>query len=83
MLWTFPFIALLGTLPVTVAGLGAREGAALLFLSVYGVSNAAAVAASLLTLAASLFWALVGGLLLFWEDRQRAQRITVIGDSHE
>lgn len=72
MIWAFPIIALLGALPITVAGLGAREGAALLLLGVYGISSATAVAASLLTLAASLLWAVVGGLLLWIETRKQA-----------
>jgi rSAM/selenodomain-associated transferase 2 len=75
--WTFPLIAIISALPITVAGLGTREGAALLLLGLYGVPEATAVAASLLTLSASVIWAIVGGLLLWRESwRQRQQRTT-------
>ena len=73
MLWTFPVISLLGGLPVTVAGLGVREGSALLLLGLYNVSPADAVAASLLSLVANLFWGGVGGAL-FWQEDRRQQR---------
>lgn len=71
MAWVFPFLSVAGGLPITVGGLGAREAAALYLLSLYGVSSAVAVGASLLTFAASVFWAVVGALLLLWEFYQR------------
>jgi rSAM/selenodomain-associated transferase 2 len=75
VVWTLPLIAIMSALPITVAGLGTREGTALLLLGIYGVSEEAAVAASLLTLSANLFWALVAALLLWLEARrQRRQR---------
>src|SRR5439155_6964599 len=59
---------------ITVADLGMREGAALALLSLYGVTNADAVAASLLTLSAALFWAVLGGLLFWSESVRQLQR---------
>jgi uncharacterized membrane protein YbhN (UPF0104 family) len=69
LLWTFPVISIISAVPFTVAGLGFREGAALALLGLYGISAADAVAASLLTLVARLFWAAWGGLLL-WREQQ-------------
>ncbi|MDB6123153.1 MAG: hypothetical protein JWQ71_2146 [Pedosphaera sp.] len=69
LLWTFPVISIISAVPFTVAGLGFREGAALALLGLYGVSAADAVAASLLTLVARLFWAAVGGTVLWREQR--------------
>lgn len=72
VLWAFPVVGLIGALPVTVAGLGAREGAALLLLGLCGISSATAVAASLLTATASLLWAFLGAIL--WAVEARAYR---------
>jgi uncharacterized membrane protein YbhN (UPF0104 family) len=69
LLWTFPVICIVGAIPVSVAGLGFREGAALGLLGLYGISPADAVAASLLTLVGRLAWAVVGGIVL-WRDRR-------------
>lgn len=68
--WTFPAIGIVATLPVTVAGAGVREGAALVLFGLYGVKPAECVAASMLTLLVYVVWALIGGLI-FWRERQR------------
>jgi rSAM/selenodomain-associated transferase 2 len=70
--WTFPVICIVSALPITVAGLGMREGAALALLGLYGMSNADAVAASLLTLTTGLVWAAAGGFL-FWREEERQE----------
>jgi len=62
LLWTLPVISVLGNLPITVAGLGFREGAAAALLPWYGIPKEDALAASLLSLAALLLWAAIGGL---------------------
>lgn len=72
LFWAFPVVALTGALPVTAAGLGAREGAALVLLGLYGISSATAVAASLLTASASVMWAGLGAIL--WWNEARASR---------
>jgi cellulose synthase/poly-beta-1,6-N-acetylglucosamine synthase-like glycosyltransferase len=75
MLWTLPVISVASALPFNVAGVGLREGAVMALFGLYGVSPADAVAASLLTLVARLFWAALGGMLLWreqrWQSRQR------------
>ncbi|SRR5581483_2304887 len=76
LLWTFPVIAVISALPFNVAGVGLREGASLTLLGWYGVSPADAVAASLLTFVARLFWAVAGGLLLWYEQRERTLKIS-------
>lgn len=73
LLWTFPVVVTISALPLTFAGLGAREGAALALFGLYGVSKENAVGASLLTVATSLSWAVVGGLL-YWRERRWQQR---------
>jgi hypothetical protein len=62
--WTFPLITVISALPITVAGLGTRESAALVLFGLCGVPETVAVAASLMTAIASLIWTGVGGLLL-------------------
>lgn len=61
--FAFPLILLSNLLPITLGGLGVREGASMLLLSLFGISNAAAIDASLLlyllnTLLPGLFGAL-------------------------
>lgn len=70
-LWVFPVISAITTLPVTFAGAGLREGAALWFLAGYGVEPPEAVAAALLVLLIYLTWAAIGGILLWRETRFR------------
>jgi uncharacterized membrane protein YbhN (UPF0104 family) len=70
--WTFPVVVILGGLPITAAGLGAREGAALVLLTVYAVTSEQAVAASLLTATAAIVWAFIGGAV-FWYERTAAK----------
>lgn len=64
VLWTLPVIGLAAAFPFTVAGAGAREGAAIALWSACGISAPVAVAACLVTLTATLVWAMIGGLLL-------------------
>ncbi len=49
------------SLPVSISGLGIREGALLYLLGSFGVSREEAVAYSLLLFAVGLVWSLVGG----------------------
>jgi uncharacterized membrane protein YbhN (UPF0104 family) len=65
--WTFPLVVIVSGLPLTTAGLGAREGAALILLTVYAVSREQAVAASLLTAGVSIIWAIIGGAVFLYE----------------
>ena len=64
VLWTLPVIGLAAAFPFTVAGAGAREGAAIALWSACGIAAPVAVAACLVTLSANLVWAAIGGLLL-------------------
>ena len=71
ILWTFPFIIAVSALPISIGGLGTREGAAIVLWGAYGVARADAIAASLLTLTVALCWAAVGGLLLLTSENKR------------
>jgi glycosyltransferase 2 family protein len=65
--WVRSCILLSTLLPVTVAGLGLREGASILLLGLYGVSEERALAFGLLVFAiTSLGLGLAGGLLEGW-----------------
>lgn len=72
--WTFPAIGFAATMPVTIAGAGLREGAALILFGLYGVESAESVAASMLTLLVYVVWALAGGVS-FLRERQRMKRV--------
>ncbi|MDD2677001.1 MAG: lysylphosphatidylglycerol synthase transmembrane domain-containing protein [Methylacidiphilaceae bacterium] len=50
-------------LPVSISGLGIREGALLYLLGSFGVSQEEAVAFSLLLFVVGLFWSLFGGIV--------------------
>lgn len=66
--WTLPLITAISGLPVTVAGIGTRDGAAITMLGWYGVTAADAEATALLTLSVSLLWGLVGAFVLWRES---------------
>lgn len=68
LVWTFPLITTISGLPITVAGIGARDGAAIALLGWCGVPAADAEAMALLTLCVSAFWGLVGGIILWRES---------------
>ncbi|HET7625812.1 MAG TPA: lysylphosphatidylglycerol synthase transmembrane domain-containing protein [Verrucomicrobiae bacterium] len=70
LLWTFPVISVISALPITVAGIGVRDSAALALLGLCHIPAADAIAASLLTATASLLWTAIGGLI-FWRESAR------------
>ncbi|MBM3832506.1 MAG: glycosyltransferase [Verrucomicrobia bacterium] len=72
LIWTFPAISLISAPPITFAGTGLREGAAMVLFGRYGIPAADAVAASLLVLVIYLAWAAITGIL-FWRE-QRLER---------
>lgn len=71
LVWTFPVIAVVAALPITIGGLGTREGAAIALFGLYGISTHHAVAASLLSFVMSMVWVLLGGLVLLSDFRRR------------
>ena len=74
LLWTFPLITTISGLPITVAGIGARDGAAIALLGWCGVPAADAEAMSLLTLCVSALWGVIGGTLLWWESSKATRQ---------
>jgi hypothetical protein len=63
-----PAVAVLSAVPVTVAGLGVREGGYVFFLGLIGVPGGAAFTAGVLWFAVRVVGALPGALLLFQRD---------------
>ncbi len=68
LFWIFPMVFLLSSLPISVGGLGIRETAAIAFLGFYGIPANEAVAASLLTFAATMLWMAIGGVVFLREE---------------
>lgn len=66
LLWVVHLVTVVASLPVSLAGAGLREAAALVLLGWYGISEAESVGAALLTLSIHAFWASWG---LFWALR--------------
>ena len=75
MLWVFPVIAMLSTLPISIGGVGVREGSSLVLLGTYGVSKPDAVAASLLCLCVYWLLAAVGGILILVGREKKVSKI--------
>jgi uncharacterized membrane protein YbhN (UPF0104 family) len=74
--WARACYSLVLLLPITFAGLGAREGVLILLLKPYGVTGADAVALSFIQLAGTLILAILGGLYelrSFWRRRDEAE----------
>ncbi len=68
VVWAFPLITAISGLPITMAGIGARDGAAIALLGWCGIPAADAEAMSMLTLCVSALWGLVGGFVLWRES---------------
>lgn len=65
-LWMYGLVLLLSTLPVTISGLGLREGAFLFAFALVGFERDLAVAVSLLIFGTQILFALIGvGVSLF------------------
>jgi uncharacterized protein (TIRG00374 family) len=63
LLWVVAAASLLQSLPISIAGVGVREGAYVYILGTQGVEEANALALSLLVFGIQVLLALVGGLL--------------------
>jgi hypothetical protein len=74
LVWAFPLITAISGLPITMAGIGARDGAAIALLGWCGVAAADAEAMSLLTLFVSVLWGLIGGIVLWRESGAPAKK---------
>jgi uncharacterized protein (TIRG00374 family) len=61
--WIFGFLSIVLLLPISIAGLGIREGTLVGLLALYGISHEKAMALSFALLSLQLIWALIGGLL--------------------
>lgn len=72
--WTFPLISIISALPITFAGLGVRDAAAVTLFTLYGIESSTAVAASLLAAAVSLIWAVGGAGILWWQAVRNEMR---------
>ncbi|MBL8166252.1 MAG: flippase-like domain-containing protein [Anaerolineae bacterium] len=69
-----PIIWIIITIPVSLSGLGVREGAFVFFFSQVGVASSAAIAISLLYYAYNVVVGAVGGLLLLSSSLAQARR---------
>ena len=65
--WIRSVVLVITLMPVSISGLGVREGTLLMLLKPYSVDGADALALSLLIFGRGLFDAAIGGLLEFWE----------------
>lgn len=69
IMWVFPVISLITSIPITIGGAGLREGASIILLGLYGISPEQAVTAALLTWVIQAAWAMGGISLFLFEKR--------------
>jgi uncharacterized membrane protein YbhN (UPF0104 family) len=75
--WVRSYIALITMLPLTMMGIGVRDGSLILLLSTYAISPALAVGYSTLILGRTFILGLLGGLCELWTLwRERARHTT-------
>jgi uncharacterized membrane protein YbhN (UPF0104 family) len=78
-----PMVSLMTVLPVSLNGIGVREGGMVLFLSPLGVADATAVSLAVLWFMVFTAASLVGGVVYFSSDSSRPKEIShdaVVGD---
>jgi glycosyltransferase 2 family protein len=78
-----PMVTLMTVLPISLNGIGVREGGMILFLSPLGVSDAAAVSLAVLWFMVFTASSLVGGVVYFMGDSSRPKETchdAVVGD---
>jgi uncharacterized membrane protein YbhN (UPF0104 family) len=66
LMWVVPVVSLLQSLPISIAGIGVREGAYVYLLQLQGVPGESALALSLTVFGIQVLIALAGGLLQFY-----------------
>jgi uncharacterized membrane protein YbhN (UPF0104 family) len=69
----YPIMAFLAALPVSISGLGVREGLAVMFFALCGIAPEYATAVGLAVFALNLLWSLVGGLVYVSYDHAAKQ----------
>ncbi|CAN5564378.1 lysylphosphatidylglycerol synthase transmembrane domain-containing protein [soil metagenome] len=78
-----PMVSLMTVLPISLNGIGVREGGMVLFLSPLGVADATAVSLAVLWFMVFTAASLVGGVVYFLSDSSRPKEIShaaVVGD---
>jgi hypothetical protein len=67
LLWVVAAVSLLQSLPISIAGVGVREGAYVYLLGLQGIAEPTALALSLMIFGTQIIFALAGGLLQLQE----------------
>ncbi|MBI4947483.1 MAG: flippase-like domain-containing protein [Bacteroidetes bacterium] len=62
-LWIIGFLSIILLLPISIAGIGAREGTLIGILATLGISSEKAMALSLSILGIQIVWAIIGALI--------------------
>lgn len=63
-------VSVLDAIPISISGLGVREGLLVLFFQPLGLTSAQAVTFSLLFFGTMLFWSFAGGIV-YWQHRAK------------
>ncbi|MFL5733739.1 MAG: YbhN family protein [Chloroflexia bacterium] len=71
LLWVVAVVSFLQSLPISLAGIGVREGAFVYLLGLQGIAAPSALALSLIVFAIQIAMAIVGGLLQLLDLRGR------------
>lgn len=70
------FVATISLLPISLGSLGVKEGALMLSLSAFGVSNPVALAVALLNRIIIWFFALVGGIIFVF-NKNKSRKVVI------
>jgi uncharacterized protein (TIRG00374 family) len=75
--WVRCYIMLITMLPLTMMGIGVRDGSLIVFLSTYGIAPALAVSYSMLLLGRTFILGMLGGLSELWTVWRERSRPTI------
>jgi hypothetical protein len=62
LMWVFAVVFFLQAIPISISGIGIREGALIVLLSRYGIRDSQAFALSLIVFLIAILMGLVGGV---------------------
>jgi uncharacterized protein (TIRG00374 family) len=68
MMWVMALVSLVLVVPITILGLGLREGSFMVFLGLIGVASEASVSLSLLVSAFLILFGLIGGIFELFDS---------------
>ena len=79
--WIRSFLSITVMIPISISGLGVREGTLIVALSTYGITSTVAIALSILLYSRTIFMGCIGGLIEAYYTISSNQRVSIDGKS--